>query len=73
MGNESFGAIVIGFWMAKLHCSIALTEKGLFSLLFYLLLTPYSLVLCFQKERLAQVRKQVSRDEHEKRHLGNYR
>uniref|UniRef100_A0A8C1HMB6 Tubulin tyrosine ligase-like family, member 7 n=2 Tax=Cyprinus carpio TaxID=7962 RepID=A0A8C1HMB6_CYPCA len=25
------------------------------------------------KERLAQVRKQVSRDEHEKRHLGNYR
>ncbi len=34
MANESFGAIVIGFCVAKLHCSIALTETGLYFFVF---------------------------------------
>ena len=33
----------------------------------------YKNLIIFQKERLLQVRKQVSQEEHENRHMGNYR
>ncbi|KAL0603991.1 Tubulin polyglutamylase TTLL7, partial [Plecturocebus cupreus] len=36
----------------------------------FLMQSPYELN---EKERLAQVRKQISREEHENRHMGNYR